>query len=458
MTQRDIYDSISVFDYRYYDKAAAEYLSANAVIRYQLRVELALVQVRCNIGLCTETVVKEVERACSEITAEEVYAEEDRIHHDIRALVNCIQRRVGDEAKPHVHAGATSYDIIDTANAMRYRDIMHNVIIPELLKLEFILLELAQREANTSQIGRTHGQHAVPITFGFAIAPFVSRLGGSIEALKNLVSNLRGKFSGAVGAYNSTALFFENPRAFEAKILLELELIPAEISTQIAPPEPLMRLLDEVGVSAGILGHLARDMRNLQRTEIAEIGEAFGADQVGSSTMPQKRNPINFENVESMWKIITALLLLLPLDQISDHQRDLTGSASGRMYAEIFMCFVSMIKRMTRTMSKLVVDHQSLDRNLAITKGSILAEPLYLILASLGHPDAHEAVRKLAQQARDQSVPLEQIVADNEELAPYIQQMTARQRAILSDPLLYRGIAQERAEIISQNWKAQLQI
>lgn len=458
MTQRDIYNSISVFDYRYYDKAAADYLSANAVIRYQLRVELALVQVRYKLGLCSETVVKEVESACSKVTAEEVYAEEDRIHHDIRALVNCIQRRVSDEAKPHVHAGATSYDIIDTANAMRYRDLMNKIVIPELLTLELILIQLATREAAATQIGRTHGQHAVPITFGFAIAQFVSRLGKSIEELRIRINELRGKFSGAVGAYNSTALFFENPRAFEAEILLELGLVPAEISTQIAPPEPLARLLNEVGISAGVFGNFARDMRNLQRTEIAEVSEVFGKSQVGSSTMPQKRNPINLENIESMWKIITALLLLPSLDQISDHQRDLTGSASGRMYAEIFMCFISMIKRVTKTASSLVVNHESLNRNLLMTQGSILAEPLYLILASLGHPDAHEAVRKFAQQARDQSVPLEQIVADNEELAPYIQQMTARQRAILSDPLLYCGIAQERAEIISQNWKALLQI
>jgi len=456
MKTRDPFDSISPVDYRYWDEEVAKYLCENGYTRYKLLVELALVKILHRRGICSEAVVNEVGAACGRVTTAEVYEEEDRIRHDVRALVNCIRAKVTDEAKPYVHMTATSYDIVDPANAARYKDVVEDVLVPSLVKLEGVLIGITSREAETVQVGRTHGQHAVPITFGFAVAGYVSRLGTCIEALKALARELPGKFSGAVGAYNASSLFFDDPEAFETEVLAELGLAPAEHSTQIVPPEALTRLFCEVTISAGVLANLADDMRHLQRTEIGEVGEEFEADQVGSSTMPQKRNPINFENAKSCWKIVAPRIVTVFMDQISEHQRDLTNSASARTYGEVIAYVVSTAKRLARAMRKLRVDRGNLERNLAVQKGLVVAEPLYIILAALGHPDAHEKVRRLTLEAQRDGRPLEDVAAGDEEMKPYLDRMTPRQRQILSNPSLYTGIASRKARAVAERWRQQL--
>ena len=449
----DRFDSISPLDYRYMDEKVIHLLSENGFTRYKLKVEMALVRVLNKRGICSGNVVIEVARACALVETQAVYDEEDRIHHDIRALVNCIRSHVSDDAKPYVHMTATSYDIVDTANAARYRDAVLQILVPALTKLLLTLITITEREAQTVQVGRTHGQHAVPITFGFALASYVSRLGTSILALTELANKLTGKFSGAVGAYNASSLFFNDPEEFEAEVLAELGLKPAEHSTQIGPPEPLMRLLCEVTIAMGIMADLANDMRHLQRTEIGEVGEKFEKDQVGSSTMPQKRNPINFENVVSLWKIVAGRIMTVFLDQQSEHQRDLTNSASGRTYGETIAYAVSAANRLNRTMSKLAVDHENVAKNLAMQQGLVVAEPLYILLASLGHPDAHEKVRELTLQAQSERRPMEAIVYEDETMMPFLAQMTPHQRAILANPSLYIGIAAKKPLAIANRWK-----
>jgi len=455
---RDPFDNISPADYRYWDEDVARYLSENGFTRYKLRVELALVKMLHQRGICTNAVVQEVESACTKVTTAEVYAEEKRIGHDIRALVNCVREKVSDAAKPYVHMTATSYDIVDTANAARWKDVTREVFLPALIRLEAELIVLVLREAETIQVGRTHGQHAVPITFGFALAEYVSRLGHCIVSLKDLAPKLTGKFSGAVGAYNASALFFEDPETFEKEVLAELGLQPQDHSTQIVQPEPLTRLLCEISVTAGVVANLADDMRHLARTEIGEIGEEFETDQVGSSTMPQKRNPISFEHAKSLWKIVAPRIMTVFMDQISEHQRDLTNSASARTYGEIVCYAVSMARRMTRTTKKLWVDRESLQRNLALQEDLMAAEPLYLILAHLGHPNAYEKVRRLTFQAQREKRSLKELAWRDLELQPYLQKLTPQQRTVLSDPSSYTGIASQRAKDVALRWAKELGI
>ncbi len=454
----DKFDCISPLDYRYWDESVARYLSEDGFIRYKLLVESALVEVLHRRGICSEDIVREVKAACSQVTAEEVYAEEKRIGHDIRALVNCIQAKVSGKARPYIHMTATSFDISDTANAARFKDAVEKVLLPALSGLEKVLIVMTLREAETVQVGRTHGQHAVPITFGFAMAEYVNRLGGCILALRERASELVGKFSGAVGAYNASSLFFDDPETFEAEVLMEMGLKPAGHSTQIVPPESMMRLFNELVLTGGVIANLARDMRNLQRTEIGEVGEEFAAGQVGSSTMPQKRNPINFENVESLWKVLVGRLVTVYIDQISEHQRDLTNSASARTYGEAICYLVSMIKRLTRTMKKLRVDRDNLQRNLEFQKGLIVAEPLYIILAAFSHSNAHEKVRQLTLRAQEEKRPLTEIAWEDTEIQPYLEKMTPYQRQILSNPSTYTGIAAQKAKKVAEEWATKLNI
>lgn len=449
----DRFHSISPIDYRYWDEEIARYLSEGAFIQYKLQVEFALIQTLAQLELCPPGVEKEVAQAITEITPDEVFEEEGKVKHDIRALVNCIRKRVSDKAKPFVHMTATSCDISDTANAARFREATMHVLVPRLLELQKVLIAIALREADSVQIGRTHGQHAVPITFGFAIGEYVARLGESIKKLQELADHLPGKFAGAVGAYNASSLLIDDPEEFEKEVLFRLKLRPASHSTQIVVPEPMMRLLSEVGIVGGVMANLSRDMRHLQRTEISEVEEEFSEEQVGSSTMPHKRNPIAFENIESLWKVLVGRLSTVYFDQVSEHQRDLTGSASQRTYGEIIGYASYMTKRLKETMEKLCINHENLKRNLELSKGAVLAEPLYILLAHFGYPDAHEKVRQLALKAKQEDKPLSEVVKQDEEIRPYLGKMTSEQRNIISHPAAYTGLAAQKARKVAEYWK-----
>lgn len=451
-----IFSLFSPTDYRYSIKALEPYLSEEAFINYQAQVEGALAKTLAKHGIGSPKIAEEIVQAATKVTAKEVYEEENRIKHDVRALVNMIRKRVSDEAKPFVHVTATSMDIKDTANALRYRDATEKIILPDMVALEKTWTDLAREEKNTVQIGRTHGQHAEPITFGFAIAQYVNRWGDRILKVKEASNNLVGKFSGAVGAYNAATLFFEDPESFEKELLEELELRPAEISTQIVPPEPVTDFIHSVVSSFGVLANFARDMRNLQRSEIGEVGEPFEEGQVGSSAMPQKRNPIDFENVESMWKKFVPHMVTMYLDQISEHQRDLTNSCSQRYTPELLVAFDSAVRRMNRFSQKLQLDRRNMKRNLELNKDKIIAEPLYNLLAFYGHPDAHEHVRRLTMESYRTGKPLTEVALTDKELQPYLKKFTPSQMEVISNPSKYLGIASKKTEKIIELWEKRL--
>jgi len=459
----ELFACVNPLDYRYYGRdkifeKAKHYLSEDARIRYQLKVECAVVKTLAAYKKCSWEIAKEVEEACGKVSTQEVYEEEDRIKHDIRALVNNIRKNVSDEAKPFVHFSLTSFDVIDTANALRFKEAVDALILPSLKELEKTLIELALREKDTVQIGRTHGQHAEPITFGFAISEYVSRLGNRIQSIEEAKKNLRGKISGAVGAYNASSLMFDLPTEFESNVLMELDLGVGTHSTQIVEPEYMLDLMHSVVSALGVIANLADDMRHLQRSEIGEVGEPFSADQVGSSTMPQKRNPINFENVKSFWKEFMPRMMTRYMDQISEHQRDLTNSASSRFIPEIMLAIVLSADRLNKIMKKLTVDKANMQNNFNKAKGMIIAEPLYILLASHGHPDAHEHVRKLTLEAQKTGKPLHELAISDESLKPYLEKMTPGQTEIIKNPEKYTGLSAEKAEQVCLYWKERLNL
>ena len=453
----DRFDAISPLDFRYYaQKEVFEklqpYLSENAAIKYQARVEAAVAQALAGEGICTQEVADNIRAACSEITAEEVYEEEKKLKHNVRALVNCIRKRLQDKAKPFVHLSCTSHDIICTAEALRMKEVMENIIIPEIIKLEKMLIVLALKEKDTLQIGRTHGQHAVPLTFGFAVAEYVARLGESIGNMQKAVANMRGKMSGAVGAYNASSLIVHDPERFEERVLLLLGLRPGTHATQIVAPEFMGEVIHAVIAAYGVLANFSDDMRHLQRSELSEIAEQFDEQQVGSSTMPHKRNPINFENVKSLWKAMMPRMMTMYMDQISEHQRDLTNSASSRFIPEIVAAFYESVQRLQKQVEKIHVDKDAMKENLNRSIAAISAEPMYILLAAYGHPDAHNAVLQLTHEAHKKNISLIDCASNNQEIARYINRMTAQQKEILNNPARYIGIAAKKTEKVCAYW------
>ncbi|SDC44616.1 MULTISPECIES: adenylosuccinate lyase [unclassified Candidatus Frackibacter] len=463
MVTRNIFANISPLDHRYslredeFQKYS-QYLSEEAKVKCQAEVEVALVKALAKAGICSMEVAQEVKKAAEGINPEEVYKEERKTKHNIRALVNCIQRKVSEEAKPYVHFTTTSFDIVDTANSLRYKKCSEELILPTLKELEKVLMEIALREKETIQTGRTHGQHAVPVTFGFAVAEYVDRLGNRIKAIDETTQQLKGKISGAVGAYNASHLFFDDPEEFEANVLAELDLKAGNYSTQIVEPEYLTDFVHSLVSCFGVIASFSDDMRHLQRSEIGEVGEYFDKDQVGSSTMPHKRNPINYENVKSMWKEFMPRMVTIYQDQLSEHQRDLTNSASSRFIPEIIVGFLSAVNRLIRTCKKLVVDQENMKSNFDQSKEMIVAEPLYILLASLGHPDAHEAVRRLTLESQESGQTLRELIQEKDELKLYWDKLNQKQEKLLINPEEYIGIAVEKTEKVVNYWKNELEI
>jgi len=451
------FSEFSPTDYRYAVSELRDYLSEEAFVQYKAKVEAALARVFEHRGILSKELCDEIVEAASRVNAAEVYEEEKRTKHDIRALVNVIRNKVSDKAKSFVHLGATSYDVVDTANALRYKDAVMKVIIPDMLELERTWIDLARREEDTLQIGRTHGQHAEPITFGFAIAQYVNRWGSMILRVKEASENLVGKFSGAVGAYNATSLIFDDPEEFECEVLAMLAINPATISTQIVPPEPMSDFVHSIISSFSVLANFCDDMRHLQRSEIGEVMEKVAEEQVGSSTMPHKRNPISFEGVKSLWKRFMPQAVTMYLDQISEHQRDLTNSASQRYTQELLVVFDYCIRRLRRISERLVVDRERMRENFMISKDNIIAEPMYILLSYYGHPNAHEYVRRKSFQAYTENKSLREVVEQDDEILSYLRKFTDEQKEKVFDAEKYVGIAAEKTEKVASYWNKLLE-
>ncbi len=456
------FDLFSPLDYRYLEgelrKAAERYFSENARVRYQARVEAALVVALSKQGVCSQKIAAEVAKAAEKVTADEVYAEEAKIRHDVRALANVLRSKVSEQARPFIHFSATSYDIVDTASALRYKDATLNLAVPELKALLKAWIEIALREKKTLQIGRTHGQHAEPTTFGFAMCSHINRLGCMVESLECFAKRLEGKFSGAVGSYNASSLLVKDPLKLEADIMQELGLQSALHSTQVVEPESMLDLLNSIVMAFDVLANFADDMRHLQRSEIGEVMEGFGGRQVGSSTMPHKRNPVSFENVKSLWKAFMPRIVTFHMDSISEHQRDLTNSASSRFIPELFLGLLACSERLSKVCANMQVDRQAMRRNFEMSREAIVAEPLYILLAKHGHPDAHEAVRELTLRSARGGRGILELAKKDRNLGKYIKKFTSAEKGLLSRPESYIGLSVQRVDAVCGHWKKEMSL
>jgi adenylosuccinate lyase len=458
----DRFDSISPLDYRYYGDnpeffaRLQPYVSEAANVRYLLTVEVVLARMLARWGVCGPEVAEQIEASAEQVTPEEVYEEERRVRHNIRAVVNCIRTRIPPAARPYVHLFATSADVMDTAAALRYKELVRDVLLPMLIALNRTVIQISRANAGQLQIGRTHGQHAVPITFGYAMALYVSRLGSRMEAIDRAHRNLRGKFSGAVGAFNALSLFSADPAAHEKEFLTELGLSASDtsVSSQIVEPESLADLAYAVTSCFSVLADLADDLRHLIRTEIGEVVEKYEAREVGSSTMPHKMNPKNFENVKSLWKAFMPRMTTVFMDQLSEHQRDLTNSASSRFLPELFAGFCYAVERLDRALQKVEVDPERMAENVEAGKQHVVAEPLYIVLALQGFPDAYDTVMELSREARRSGARLVELANRDPRVAPYLRKLPEAHRRILDDPARYTGDAQRRTTVTCDYWEA----
>ena len=316
------------------------------------------------------------------------------------------QGKVDPGLRRWIHVPLTSYDALDTARALQFVR-GHEAVRRLTDKVIGLIVEQVNSFALRPQIGRTHGQHALPITVGFWFATILSRILTNIQSANSAAEKLVGKISGAVGVYNAQVglgiAARSGDKSFEERVLEKLGLKAAPISTQVLPPEPLADYLFSCVKLSAAFGQFGRDGRHLMRTEIAELGEPFEKGQVGSSTMAHKRNPINFENLEGTWIKNQVEFGKVLATMISEHQRDLVGSSIARDFPTIVVNLVNQLNTLLREadgkpfISRISVDEASLKRNFNAQGDAILAEPIYIALQMAGYEgDAHELVNHVA--------------------------------------------------------------
>ena len=430
-------------------------------------VELAGLQVLADIGVIPKQEIDLLtwgimEKVLQIRTSDVDDLERKVTKHDIRALVRIIQELLPEQLRRWVHVPFTSYDPLETGRIFQYVAAHKEVIRPKAKKVIRILASLVRKYAETLQIGRTHGQHAIPITVGFWMATVLSRIVYNCKQMDDFASDLVGKISGAVGASNAVQGLGIAEKcgkvSFEARVLTRLGLNPASISTQILPPEPLAYFLFSVLMLSASFGQFGRDCRHLMRSEIAEIGEPFAEGQVGSSTMAQKRNPINFENMEGMWLRNKSEFGKVLDSMISEHQRDLVGSSLARDFPIMLVNLVLQMDTLLREdksgktfLERLTVNEANCKRNLQMSANFVLAEPIYIALQMAGYTgDAHELINRQAMPMSQRvNQPLIQSVrtlsSGDWELARAYTNIPQDVLALLEQPENYTGQASLKA-------------
>ncbi|MDD5337240.1 MAG: adenylosuccinate lyase [Candidatus ainarchaeum sp.] len=406
-------DIISPLDGRYRTEMSGIFGDKTKLDRW-MDVEIALAKAHAKLGNIPKDAVGKIEGAKARVKLERVNEIEGEIHHDLMAMVKALSEQAGD-AGAYVHLGATSYDIEDTATALIFRDAIAQ-IEKRLRELRIVLKELAIKHKKTICIGRTHGQHATPTTYGMKFALYYQEAGRNLERLKEAKKRiLVGKMSGAVG---TMATFKGQGEKIEKLVMDELKLEPAPIATQIVQRDRHAEILGILALTAAGAEKIAKELRNLQRTEIGEVGESFGKKQVGSSTMPHKRNPHRSERVCSLARIVRANVSVAMENIALEHERDLTNSANERfIFPESFIVLDYMLKEITGILTGLEFFPENMKRNLELTNGLIMAERLMIAITEkgmMGRQEAHEYVRELSQKAFREGKHLKELFAASE--------------------------------------------
>jgi adenylosuccinate lyase len=335
-------------------------------------------------------------------TVEAIDERERVTDHDTAAFVDVLSESAGPAGR-WIHYGLTSSDVVDTGLALQLRSVAE-LVLPDSARLVAELAAQAREHVDTLCVGRTHGIHAEPTTFGIKLAGF------AFEAERNRVRLERafaqaqvGAVSGAVGTYSATS------PDFETRVLNRLGLEREPVSTQVVARDRHAELLEAIALAGAGLERLATELRHLARTEVAEVREPFRAGQKGSSAMPHKRNPIKSEQIAGLARLLRAYASAGLEDVALWHERDISHSSVERIaLPDATTLLDHMQRRMLGLVTGMVVDAARMRENLELTHGALFSQRLLLALVAAGsaRDDAYRTVQRLAQRALDDRTPL----------------------------------------------------
>lgn len=447
--------AIHPIEFRYGTEEMREIWETDNKLQKMLEVEAALAEAEADLDMIPKDAALEIKSKASIefVTSKRVSEIEAETNHDIASIVKALAEVCDDGAGEYVHFGATSNDIIDTSQALLFKESL-KVLKTRLTELTKIVLNLADENKTNVCIGRTHGQHALPTTYGMKFAIWADELHRQLNRLDECKERLCvGMMTGAVG---TTAALGKEGLDIHKKVSKILDLKPVMISSQVIQRDAHAEFIMDLANIASTLEKMALEVRNLQRTEINELGESFDpSKQVGSSTMPHKMNPITAERICGISRVVRAYVAPALQNNPLWHERDLTNSSCERIILpESCMLTDYMIKLSIRLFSNLVFKPENIEKNLNLSNGLIMAERVMAELTrkGMGKQTAYSLVRKCSMEAYELNSGLKQVIDSNDEIKSYLSSSDIES---IMDPHTYIGSSVEMVNevlVASKNW------
>ena len=406
-----------------------------------LDIESALAQAEGELGIIPKEFADEIKAKANTkfVTVERVSEIEAETKHDIASLSKGLSEVCEGEAGEYVHFGATSNDIVDSSNSLLLKDSIE-VLEEKIERLTKIILKLAEENKMKVCIGRTHGQHALPTTYGMKFAIWADELHRQYDRLLHAKENVcLGMMDGAVG---TTAALGTQGWEVHKKVSEILGLKPAPITNQVLQRDNHVEFIATLANIATTLSKIALEVRNLQRTEIQELGEFFDPEkQVGSSTMPHKMNPITAERICGVARIVKSYVNAAMENNPLWHERDLTNSSCERiMFPEACILTDYILNLTIKLMNNLIFYDENIERNLNFTNGLIMAERLMaeLTRAGMGKQTAYGVARKNAIKANKEKLLLADLILEDPDASQFLTKEDVER---IMDPHTYIGSA-----------------
>jgi len=380
-----------------------------------LQVEVLVCEAMAAEGMIPKEAVETIKKN-ARFSVDRIQEIEETVKHDVIAFLTNVEESVGPEAR-YIHMGLTSSDILDTAFAMQLREALL-IIIDDVHNLMDVLKERAFEHKDTAMIGRSHGIHAEPITFGLKLAVWYSEMQRNLTRLEQALDVISyGKISGAVGTFANT------PPQIERFVCERLGLKPAEISTQIVQRDRHAQYFTALAILAGSIEKMAVEIRHLQRTEVGEAEEAFTSGQKGSSAMPHKKNPVGSENLSGLARLVRSNSIAAMENMALWHERDISHSSVERVIAPDSTILIDyMLNRLTGMMRNLVVNKHIMARNLKKLKGLIFSQQILLALVNKGcsRQHAYSITQKNSFQAWSTGESFKSLILKDQDVQNYL--------------------------------------
>jgi adenylosuccinate lyase len=382
-----------------------------------LDVELAALEGWAEVGALPREAVEAIRSDATVPSPERVAEIEERTQHDVAAFVDAVADELGDEGR-WLHYGLTSSDVVDTALALQVRE-AGDLIVGGIEHALEALVRRAEEHRETAMVGRTHGVHAEPITFGTKLAGWAFELDRDRERVGRALEGMRvGKLAGAVGTYGG------GDPEMERIACERLGLVPESAATQIIPRDRHAELLSALALSAASLERFATEIRHLARTEVREVQEPFGRGQKGSSAMPHKRNPVVAERICGLARVVRASASIGLENVPLWHERDISHSSAERIVIpDAFLALDYMLDRFSWLVEGLIVDAERMRANLDSSHGLVFSQRVLsaLVASGLARDDAYRLVQRHAMRAWDEGLDFRELVESDPEIAPRVE-------------------------------------